>query len=37
MVHIHQLRVAKPEDLDDDVAEWTREAYAVGAHRASAK
>jgi hypothetical protein len=37
MVHIHQLRVAKPENLDDDVAEWTREAYVVGAHRASAK
>lgn len=29
-VHVHSLRVTRLEELDDEVAEWLREAYAVG-------
>jgi hypothetical protein len=28
--HIHTLRVARPEELDDEVAGWIRESYAIG-------
>ena len=27
---VHQLRITAPEQLDDTVAGWVREAYAVG-------
>ncbi len=30
-VHVHLLRVTRPEDLDDEVMEWVRESYRVGA------
>ena len=30
--HIHVLRVTDLEQLDETVANWTREAYAVGSH-----
>ena len=29
-VHVHRLRITRLEDLDEDVAAWIREAYAVG-------
>jgi hypothetical protein len=29
-VHIHRLRVTKPSELDDRLAGWLKEAYAVG-------
>jgi hypothetical protein len=30
---VHTLRVASPDELDDEVLEWLREAYAVGEQR----
>lgn len=29
-VHLHLVRVTKPEELDAEIAAWLREAYAVG-------
>ncbi|MFN8179942.1 MAG: YdeI/OmpD-associated family protein [bacterium] len=29
-VHIHRLRVTRKDELDDELLEWLREAYAVG-------
>ena len=29
-VHIHRLRVTRVDELDDELREWLREAYAVG-------
>ncbi len=31
--HVHQFRIETPEQLDDRVSEWLREAYAVGEQR----
>jgi hypothetical protein len=31
--HLHQFRVATPEEVDDEVRAWLREAYAVGAQQ----
>ncbi len=28
--HVHRFRVHSPDELDDEVASWLREAYAVG-------
>ena len=29
-VHVHVLRITDADHLDDQVAEWVKEAYAVG-------
>jgi hypothetical protein len=31
--HLHLFRLASPEEVDDEVKAWLREAYAVGAQR----
>jgi hypothetical protein len=31
--HLHQFRLASPEEVDDEVKAWLREAYEVGAQR----
>lgn len=31
--HVHQFRIETPDQLDDRVSEWLREAYAVGQQR----
>jgi hypothetical protein len=28
--HVHHFRIAAPEELDDEVLDWLREAHAVG-------
>jgi hypothetical protein len=27
---VHEFRLHAPDDVDDEVADWLREAYAVG-------
>lgn len=29
-IHVHHFRVARPEELDDEVLGWLRESYAMG-------
>lgn len=31
--HVHQFRIETPDQLDDRVRQWLREAYAVGQQR----
>ena len=31
--HVHQFRIETPDQLDDRVSQWLREAYAVGEQR----
>jgi Domain of unknown function (DUF5655) len=31
--HVHHFRLARPEEVDDDVAAWLAEAYRVGEQR----
>jgi hypothetical protein len=31
--HVHQFRIASPDQLDDRLEAWLREAYAVGEQR----
>jgi hypothetical protein len=29
-LYVHQMRILRPEDLDEELAGWVREAYDVG-------